>query len=248
MKHIVIVGATSGIGLALTRLCLQKGFRVGGCGRFIEALEQIKTQYPHHFEYTELDIRQTESIPKALDILIRDLGGMDICLVSSGIGGNGAELNWEEELNVIQTNVTGYAAVLNYGAQYFIKAGGGHLAGITSLTKYFGFRNAAYNASKAFEAVYLESLRLKLERYGIAVTEIVPGFVQTPMVKENVKMFWLVGVEKAAHQILSALEKRKKVVYISKRWRLIRWILPFLPYAVIRFLYTKEQKLKATGR
>jgi len=243
MKYIVIVGATSGIGLALTRLCLHKGYHVGGCGRSVKILEQLKKQYPNHFEFTRLDIRQTESISAALDGLITNLGRMDICLVSSSIGGSGADLDWEEELNTIQTNVSGYAAALNYAAQYFIKTGGGHLAGITSLTKYFGFGNAAYNASKAFEAVYLEGLRLKLEKYNIFVTEIVPGFVQTPMIKENKKMFWITPVEKAAQQILSALQRKKRIVYISKRWRLVRWLLPFIPYPLLRYLYKTEQRM-----
>ena len=168
---------------------------------------------------------------------------MDIGLVSAGIGGSGADLDWEKELNTIQTNVTGYAAVLNHAAQYFIARGGGHLAGITSLTKYFGFRNAAYNASKAFEAIYLESLRLKLEKYNILVTEIVPGFVQTPMIKENKKMFWITPVEKAAQQILSALQRKKRRVYISKRWRLVRCLLPFIPYPLLRHAYKVEQRM-----
>ncbi len=244
MKRIVIIGATSGIGLALARLCLQKGYRVGGCGRTVSILEELKSAYPEQFEFERLDIRDTEQIPQVLNTLISELGGMDICVVASSIGGSSAGLDWQKEFDAIQTNVVGYSAVLNFAAQYFIRTGGGHLAGITSLTKYFGFRNAVYNASKAFEAVYLQSLRLKLEKNNIRVTEIVPGFVDTPMVKENPKMFWLVPVEKAARQILKALENRKKTVYISRRWRLMSWLLPLLPFFVIRYFYIKEQKLK----
>ncbi len=243
MKYIIIVGATSGIGLALTRLCLQKGYSVGGCGRSVAVLEELKERYPHHFEYIKLDIRQIESISTALDTLIHNLGGMDICVVSSSISGSSGSLDWEKEYDAIQTNVTGYSAVLNYAAQHFKKAGGGHIAGITSLTKYFGFRNTVYNASKAFEAIYLESLRLKLEKYNISITEIVPGFVQTPMVNENKQMFWITPVEKAAEQILSALEHKKRIAYISRRWRLVRWLLPFIPYNLLRYFYLYDQML-----
>jgi len=243
MKKIVIVGATSGIGLALAGQFIAKGYQVGGCGRNTSALQDIEKEHGSKFKWVELDIRTTETISPALDKLITKMEGMDIFIVSSSIGGSSKELDWEIERDVIQTNVVGYSAALNFAADYFRKKGGGHIAGISSLTKYFGFRNSAYNASKAFEAIYLEGLRLRLEKDNIHITEIVPGFIETPMTSENKKMFWVVPVEKAARQIIRAVGRKRRVVYISKRWRLFALLLPWLPYFLIRKIYRAEQKV-----
>jgi len=94
-----------------------------------------------------------------------------------------------------------------------------------------GSRQApAYFASKAYQINYLEGLRQKAKdtKLPICVTDIRPGFVDTAMAAgEN--LFWVASVEKAANQIYKAIEHKRDVVYITKRWRIVGflfWILP----------------------
>ncbi|MBN2035935.1 MAG: hypothetical protein JW768_04265 [Chitinispirillaceae bacterium] len=80
---------------------------------------------------------------------------------------------------------------------------------------------------------YLEALRKKAKKTGanIAVTSIIPGFVDTAMAKGN-GLFWVAKPEKAAHQIIRSLDKKISIVYVTKRWRLIAWLLKMMPSGV----------------
>ena len=62
----------------------------------------------------------------------------------------------------------------------------------------------------------------------ITVTDVRPGFVDTDMAKGE-SQFWVVTVEKAARQILGAIVRKKKIVYVSRRWRLIAILLKLIP-------------------
>jgi short-subunit dehydrogenase len=77
---------------------------------------------------------------------------------------------------------------------------------------------------------YLEGLRQKAAKSGLSifVTEVQPGFVDTDMVKGE-GIFWVTPVRKAAAQIYRAIERKSPHVYVSKRWRLVGWLLKGIP-------------------
>jgi len=234
MKKALIIGASSGIGLALTRTMLQQKYQVVGCGRNEQALTQIKTQFPDSFDYQILDIREPSTLFQNLEQAVSKLDGMDICVISSGISMRNPELDWDIEKNVIETNVVGFSQAAIFAANYFKVQKNGQLVGISSVAKYFGNPHPAYNASKAFEAIYLDGLRLRLERRGICVTTVLPGFVETPLTEDQPRRFWSADANVAAKQMLKAIEKKKRYVFITRRWRLFSWILPPLPFSLLR--------------
>jgi len=82
---------------------------------------------------------------------------------------------------------------------------------------------------------YAEGLNIKAKRLkkDIAVTDIRPGFIDTKTAKRN-GQFWAVPKEKAARQIVHAIEKKKQIAYISKRWRLVAQFMKLLPYNIYR--------------
>jgi short-subunit dehydrogenase len=115
--------------------------------------------------------------------------------------------------------------------KYFISHGRGHLVGISSLAALRGNRfSPAYSASKSFLSIYLEGLRHKAvkEKLSVTVTDIKPGYVNTAMAKGKY-LFWIAPVPKAVKQIIKAIEKKKAVAYITRRWRVIAWIYKALP-------------------
>jgi short-subunit dehydrogenase len=77
----------------------------------------------------------------------------------------------------------------------------------------------------------MEGLRLRSRKWNlnISVTDIRPGYVDTPMTKSNKGMFWVATPEKAASQIYDAINARKSVVYITKRYVLLAALLRILP-------------------
>jgi short-subunit dehydrogenase len=156
---------------------------------------------------------------------------VELMIINAGIG-SGGRIDWERENQIIQTNAAGFAALASAAMEYFTERGSGHIVGISSIAAIKGLgRYTAYSASKAFISTYMQGLRQRSRRrkLHITVTDVKPGFVNTPMTEGNKGMFWVVPLEKAARQIYSAIQKRKNHAYISKRWRLASWFLKLLP-------------------
>ncbi|MCK4462930.1 MAG: SDR family NAD(P)-dependent oxidoreductase, partial [Candidatus Omnitrophica bacterium] len=179
----------------------------------------------------------TESAIQSFEKLINEMGNLDILIINAGIGHINPSLDWLMEKETIDTNISGFTALATAGMRYFIKKGAGHLVGISSIASIRGSDTApAYSASKAFMSNYLEGLNRKVakEKLPITITDIQPGFVDTAIVKGD-KIFWMVSPKKAAKQIYNAINEKKRIAYITKRWILIAWLLKILP----GYLYRK---------
>ncbi|MDA1477527.1 SDR family NAD(P)-dependent oxidoreductase [Bacillus changyiensis] len=231
MKTAVVVGASSGIGKALARNLSAKGVQLGLVARREELLIKLQQELPNSSSIKKVDVADSEQVNKQLTDLMNKIGKVDAVFICSGVGYLEHELNWKKEKETIDVNVTGFVACSNLFLNHFIQNGHGHLIGISSIAALRGNGHAAtYNASKAFVSNYLQGLRQKVRRFkrDIVITEIQPGFVDTAMAKGD-KLFWSASPEKAAEQIIRAVQKKKAHVYVTKRWRLIAWILKCLP-------------------
>lgn len=230
-KKIIIIGATSGIGRKMAEMYAARGNIVGITGRRTDLLNEIKNAYPNNIETESFDVTGYENISK-LESLIKKLNGLDILIYSSGIGEPSKELDWHLDKIMVETNVIGFIEIANRGFNYFIKQGHGRMAVISSVAANRGNSWApAYSASKSFQSNYFEGLAIKAYRMkkDISVTCIEPGFVDTKMAKGN-KLFWIVGVEKAARQMINAIEKKKRKVYVSRRWWIVAKLMRLLPF------------------
>jgi short-subunit dehydrogenase len=234
-QKIIIIGATSGIGRRMAEIYAEKDYRVGISGRRADLLQQIKQQYPQQIEYECFDVTKNETVIH-LEALVNKLGGMDILVISAGTGQPSKELSWEIDKATVDINVNGFVEIANWAFNFFVKQGYGQLGAISSIAANRGGSFApAYNASKAFQSSYFEGLSIKATKLGkdITVTCIEPGFVDTKMSKSE-KIFWLVPVDKAALQIISGIEKKKRKVYISRRWSIIAKAMKWAPYWLYR--------------
>ena len=231
MKKAIVIGATSGIGRGVAKQLAANGYRVGITGRREQLLLELKAENPDAYVVRTFDLTNVNDIQQHLDALTKKLGGLDLLLINSGTGHRNPNLDFAIEEPAIQTNVHGFTAAADWGFNYFEKQGYGHLAVVSSIAGIRGNRYApAYGASKAYQMSYIVSLRHKADnlKLDIALTDIRPGFVDTAMAQGE-GIFWVAPVEKAATQIISALQKRKKIVYITKRWRMIAFLMPLIP-------------------
>ena len=233
MKKAIIIGATSGIGQEVAKCLLLDGWQIGVAGRRQSALENLQRAAPDQIQIQALDVTQ-EDASKKLNLLIDKLGGMDLFLLSSGIGFQNMDLNMEVELNTAHTNVAGFIRMVDTAFTYFKKNGGGHLAVISSIAGTKGLGVApAYSATKRFQNTYIDALEQlsHLQKLHIRFTDIRPGFVDTAMTKGE-GLFWVTPVDKAVKQIKKAISKKKKVAFISKRWRYVTILFRLLPSAI----------------
>jgi Short-chain dehydrogenases of various substrate specificities len=230
MKRIIILGATSGIGKELAQLYAKGDNKVAITGRRAHLLEELKNENPNFITRT-FDITQPNDIKKNLDELANELGGIDLLIISSGTGNINPNLDFDIEKQTVETNVVGFTCVCDWAINYFEKQGSGQLVGITSVAGLRGSRYApSYNASKAYQINYLEAMRQKVTylKIPICITDIRPGFVDTDMAKGE-GLFWVASVAKAGKQIYKAIEKKKKIAYITKRWRFVSAIFKLIP-------------------
>lgn len=231
---IIIIGATSGIGKELALQYHSAGHTVSITGRRQELLVELKNQYPAM--HTDCFDVQAADAAERVQSLITRMGGLDLLIYSAGYGQPDKELVNETELDSTATNVMGFVKTATFTFNYFLRQGYGQLAVISSVAAIRGNSfTPAYSAGKAYVSNYAEGLNIKAHKLkaAIVVTDLRPGFVQTKMAKGE-GQFWVAPVTKAARQIRAAIAARKRVAYITKRWRLIAYIMKRLPFWLYR--------------
>ena len=234
-KNAVVFGATSGIGRELSKLLVNDGYTVVITGRRKDRLESLQQENPDSFLIRQHDITDLEDTGIFFEELADRMDKVDLIVHNSGIAENNFDLDWEKDLPTLNTNVLGATRIYQLSYNYFKKQGYGHLVGITSMASLVGNRHVpAYHASKAFQSNYIESLWMKAKRTKkakIHVTNILPGYVDTDIITG--KTFWMASVDKATRQIYSGIKKKKRRVYVTKRWRLVALMMRILPPSIL---------------
>jgi len=234
MTKAIVIGASSGIGKAISELLVKNGHLVGITGRRENNLLEIQKTSPENIVVKNFDCTENSAIEK-LDELVVELGGLDLVIFSSGIGEFNEDLDFEIEKETINLNVLAFTKICTWAYTYFHKQGFGHLACISSIAGLRGNKTApSYNASKAYQINYLEGLRQKSNKTNVIITDVRPGFVDTNMAKGD-GLFWVTSKEKAAIQIYDLIQKKSEIGYVSKRWFIIAVILKIVP----NFIYKK---------
>lgn len=229
-KKALIIGASSGIGKALAIVLAKNGYTVGITGRRTTHLNETAALYPEQIIPYASDATHA-GIETQLNDLVAQLGGLDLFIISAGIGHLNTSLDYSLEDATNQLNVIAFTKLTNWGMHFFEQQGQGHLVNISSVASRRGGGHApAYNASKAYQSNYLEGLRQRCfkQKINVVITDIRPGFVDTAMAQGE-DLFWVASKEKAAKQIYSAVRRKKGVAYVTKRWALIAFVLSHLP-------------------
>ena len=238
-KKVIIIGATSGIGREVALIYIAQGWKVGVAGRREAELEALRSAYPEQVSAQALDVTKEDATQK-LQALIEQVGGMDVFLLSSGIGKQNPTLETGLELTTAATNVEGFIRMTNAAFHYFEQQGHGHLAVISSIAGTKGLGAApAYSATKGFQNIYMDALDqlARMKKLNIRFTDIRPGFVATPLLNNQKKYPMLMDAPIVALDIVSAIEKKKRIAIIDWKfrllvgfWRLIpKWIWLRLP-------------------
>ena len=229
-KRIIIIGATSGIGYEIAQIYRKLGWRIGIAGRRADRLEQMRTEAPEQFETEPIDVTQPDA-PERLIRLIKKVGGMDIFLLSSGIGSQNRSLNPAIELTTLETNGVGFTRMVTTAFNYFKENGGGQLAVISSIAGTKGLGAApAYSATNRFHNIYIDTLDqlAHMEKLPIVFTDIRPGFVKTDLLK-NDRYPMLMSPSYTAQQIVKAITQKKRRAVIDWKYAILVFFWKLIP-------------------
>lgn len=234
-RRIVIMGATSGIGLRSAIILALAGWRVGVAGRNLEVLKKLKKRLPKAIEYERIDITSKDA-SKGLIKLIDKLGGMDTYFHVSGIYASDDNLDSEKEVATLETNVVGFARMTSTAYKYFKDTKRkGQIAAVTSIAGTNGIGlMAAYSASKKFDQTYLTALDQLAHIQGVDVTftDIRPGWIRTPLLRADRNYPMDMTLDEAVPKILCALLCRRRVAIIGRRWEALYLLWRCLPLSL----------------
>ena len=239
----IVVGASSGIGLALARRLAQAGRRVAMLARREGELqaqvrlinEMLGRELAFAYIHDAAEIDAAESVFAKIEA---DLGLVAELYFVAGVMPevDPDEYDLEKDRLQVQVNMLGCIAWGNAAARRFQERKAGRIVGVSSVAQDRGrVGRPVYNASKAGMDTYLEALRNRLWRHGVRVTTIRPGFVLTPMTA-GLQLKGAISADKSAELILNACRKQKAVAYVPGKWRLIMFVIRCIPSFVFRKL------------
>jgi short-subunit dehydrogenase len=244
METVIIVGAGSAIAQALCHVLAARGCHLILVGRDAEELSatatDLRVRHQVSVSCERLDALDFEQHAAVVDRCCRQcttgLLGVVLCYgflpEPSGRGTEPAHLK-----EVIDTNFTSAAVLLERFAAHFAARRSGYLAAISSVAGERGRQsNYSYGAAKGALSLYLQGLRNRLFHLGVHVLTIKPGFVDTPMTRHrlNPRSVLVVTPERVARDIDKAIRRRRNVLYTPWFWRPIMLLIGLIPESLFK--------------
>jgi NAD(P)-dependent dehydrogenase (short-subunit alcohol dehydrogenase family) len=236
MKQVAfITGASSGIGYALAVELAQKGYSLALAARRKDLLEELA----HGLKSTGVtiatiacDVGDQAQIKEAIAETVRQLGGIDLAILSAGVSEPTDAVNFTASKfeRLARTNLLGVAYCLEELIPIMKKPrSGGSGATIAVISSLAGDRgmpgSSGYCATKAAVSALFDGMRPELRRHGIRLVTIEPGYVQTPMTDGIGRMPFLMQADDAARLILTRIERGDRVIRF-----------PFVPAAFMKVM------------
>lgn len=219
-----ITGASSGIGRALAARYIQAGWRVALVARRADEMTAWAQQQgwpPGQWAVYAADVRDDKAVQAIAQACIQQQGVPEVVIANAGIS-VGVDLSLAEDLSVLRdlmdTNVIGLAATFQPFIEPMKRQGHGTLVGIASVAAVRGLPgHAGYCGAKAAVVQMCESLRTELKLHGVRVVTLAPGYIDTPMTRDNdYPMPFLMKAERFADRAFRAVAQ-------GDSWRVIPW-------------------------
>ncbi len=243
MRKVLIIGAASAIAQAAARQ-----FAEAGDALFLVARDQnrlnviaadLRVRGASSVGSFTLDVLDYEQHQSTLEAAIAVMDGLDVALLAHGTLPDQrlCEANFSSAKREFEVNALSSISLLTYIANYFEQQKAGTIVAISSVAGDRGRQsNYLYGASKGALSIFLQGLRNRLHKSGVAVITIKPGFVDTPMTAAFSKGVLWAKPEKIAGYIVRSIDKKSDVVYAPWFWQIIMLVIKLIPETIFKRL------------
>jgi short-subunit dehydrogenase len=248
--HILITGASSGIGAALALAYARPGAHLALGGRNQERLAEVAARAEARgagISTASVDVRDRDAVADWVNAS-DDRAPLDLVIANAGISGgtHGGPETAEQTRAIFAVNLEGVLNVALPAIPRMIARRRGQIAIISSLAAYRGFPGApAYSGSKAAVKVWGEALRADLAPQGVKVNVVMPGFIRSPMTDANdFPMPFLMPAERAAEIIRRGLAANRPRIAFPFPTAFVAWLMgalsPVIADPILRTLPKKD--------
>ena len=245
---IFIAGGTSGIGLAVARKYLEQGHEVGVCGRSQEKIDKVE-------KHEKLKIYRLDTYDKlSFEATVKDFskGELDIMIASAGSYSYSRtrRLTQDEAVNMLKVNIAGTLNAFEIAREIMLKNGKGHIAAISSVAALLEYSGASvYSKSKRVVINLCEAYREALSDFGIGVTAVIPGYIDTLKLRELnnndvSKKPFIMTEEYAADIIIKSIEENRDKIVFPKKMKIAVSILSMFPKKILSMILLRKKNEK----
>ncbi len=234
-KTVWITGASSGIGRELALAMSREAACVAVSARSADRLDALRERCERVASHP-VDVTDREAVARCVGAIEVSAGPIDLAVLNAGTWAlmDSPDLDLNGVRAGVEVNYFGVMNALDAVIPRMVERGRGHIAIVASVAGYRGLPRAiAYGPTKAALINLAEILRLELEPHGITVSVVNPGFVDTPMTRDNpFPMPDIVSASDAAETILAGLRKRKYEIAFPRRFAVVMKVLRLMPNAL----------------
>lgn len=228
-KSVFITGASSGLGLALSKKFASEGYIVGGCSR--------NNFDSDHMSFYRADVNEIGEISQAIDKFLEEhnIKELNIFIANAGVSHQNQNLAEKENINeiILKTNVLATLLNCDYVLARMRNNKQGSVVLVSSIAGINGLPEAAsYCASKAAVRVYAESKINELQGSNVNISCVIPGYIDTPLTEDWENALFKLNIEKAANIIFKGIIKKRKMICFPAILYFPSKLLNILPFFV----------------
>jgi NADP-dependent 3-hydroxy acid dehydrogenase YdfG len=231
-KVVLVTGASSGLGAAISLACAHAGYRVVMAARREERLRELEARIgrPEQTLAVTADVRELESIRAMVAAARERFGRIDALVANAGVGywATFAESTEEQLLHQVEVNVLGVIRCAREVLPEMLARRSGHILTVSSVASEIPSpKSAIYAGTKGAVTAFSDALRREVQGQGVRVSTILPGFIESEMT-ERVTMK-LPPASVMGNQVVALLRHPRRRAVVPRWYGGGIWLNRFLP-------------------
>lgn len=238
--RIFITGASTGLGRGLALHYARPGAHIGILARREGLLRELEAELTAKGAAVSIfagDVADTAFMKTCTEDFVASAGGVDLVIANAGVGiksgileGNAEEIAWLMGINVVGVTNTVVPFV-----PHMLSQRSGVLCAVSSMAGHRAIPGrTAYSASKIAVKTFMDGLRMDLHQTGVHSMTLCPGFVDTPLTKDNPDMMFVIDVDEAVDEMSAAIAQRRRTKTFPWQMNLLKEVVTRAPEALVR--------------